>query len=119
MQRDRIMAACKDMPAAVEEYPFGEGAAVFKVYGKMFALVSTAGYVNLKCDPELAVSLRGQFVAVTPGYHMNKRHWNSIALDDSLPDDLVEEWLAHSYDLVVAGLPRATRERLHWRTLSR
>jgi predicted DNA-binding protein (MmcQ/YjbR family) len=115
MQRDRMMAACQGLPSAVEEYPFGDGAAVFKVCGKMFALVSLdgpTGSVNLKCDPAVAVALRGRFAAVTAGYHMNKRHWNTVALDDSVPDELVEEWLEHSYDLVVRGLRKADRERL-------
>lgn len=110
------MAACLRLPEAVEGYPFGDEAAVFTVCGKMFALVSLSGpegSVNLKCDPELAEALRGQFPAVTPGYHMNKRHWNTVALDGSVPDTTLTEWLEDSYDLVVARLPRSDRDRLH------
>jgi predicted DNA-binding protein (MmcQ/YjbR family) len=121
MQRDRMMAACQGLPGAAEEYPFGDEVAVFKVGGKMFALVllsGPVGSVSVKCDPAVAVALRGQFAAVTAGYHLNKRHWNTVALDDSVPDELVEEWLEHSYELVVRGLPKAQRERLAWRDLA-
>jgi predicted DNA-binding protein (MmcQ/YjbR family) len=99
----------------VEDYPFGDGVAVFKVGGRMFALVSlegSPGTVNLKCDPDLAVALRAQYSAVRPGYHQNKRHWNTVDLDGSVEDDELREMIDHSYELVVNRLPRAERARL-------
>jgi predicted DNA-binding protein (MmcQ/YjbR family) len=99
----------------VEDYPFGDGVAVFKVGGRMFALVSLdgkLGSVNLKCHPDVAVDLRARHPAVRPGYHQNKRHWNTVELDGSIPDDELEEMIEHSYDLVVAQLPRAQHDRL-------
>jgi predicted DNA-binding protein (MmcQ/YjbR family) len=99
----------------VEDYPFGDQVAVFKVAGKLFALVplgETPQSISLKCDPELATSLRNRYPAVTPGYHLNKRHWNTLTLDGSVPDDEVLELIDHSYDLVVARLTRAQRNQL-------
>jgi predicted DNA-binding protein (MmcQ/YjbR family) len=104
------------MPGAVEDYPFGEGVAVFKVGGRMFALVSLAGEpgsVNLKCDPDLALELRDRHPSVRPGYHQNKRHWNTVELDGSIDGDDIRWMIDHSYELVVASLPRAVRDRLH------
>lgn len=103
------------MPGAVEDYPFGDGVAVFKVGGKMFALVpldDDRGSVNLKCDPSLALELRARHTAVRPGYHQNKRHWNTVDLDDSIEADEIHEMIRHSYALVVDRLPRATRDQL-------
>jgi len=114
-RRDRVIARCGTKPGAVEDYPFGDDAAVFKVAGKMFALVSLGlppGSVSLKCDPDLAVELRGQYPAITAGYHLNKRHWNSVTLDGSVPDEELLELIDHSYELVVAGLTRAERKEL-------
>jgi predicted DNA-binding protein (MmcQ/YjbR family) len=115
LSRDDVLACCASQPRAVEDYPFGDGVAVFKVGGKMFALVSlegSTGFVNLKCDPDLALALRAQHAAVRPGYHTNKRHWNSVDLDGSLPAHDLREMIEHSYELVVDGLPRAEREQL-------
>jgi predicted DNA-binding protein (MmcQ/YjbR family) len=114
-QRDRVMAACVAMAGALEDYPFGDGVAVFKVGGRIFALVSlpdSPGSVSLKCDPDLADELRTRFTAITPGYHLNKRHWNTVALDGSVPDDEVLEEIDHSYELVVATLTKAQRNQL-------
>jgi len=114
-QRDQVMAACASKPGSAEDYPFGDEVAVFKVAGRMFALISLGpapGSISLKCDPGLAASLRGRYPAITPGYHLNKRHWNTVTLDGSVPDQEVLELLDHSYDLVVAGLPRAQRNKL-------
>jgi predicted DNA-binding protein (MmcQ/YjbR family) len=104
-------------PGTVEEFPFSEGLSVFKVAGKMFALSRLSAKpltVSLKCDPDLAHQLRRSYEAIQPGYHLNKRHWNTVTLDGSLPDELVRDMIEDSYDLVVAKLPRATRERLGW-----
>jgi predicted DNA-binding protein (MmcQ/YjbR family) len=90
---------------------------VFKVAGKMFAISALGRMpleVSLKCDPELAVQLRGGYEAVRPGYHLNKRHWNTITLDGSMPDRLVHDMIEDSYDLVVSALPKRVREQLAW-----
>jgi predicted DNA-binding protein (MmcQ/YjbR family) len=99
----------------VEDYPFGDEVAVFKVGGRMFALVALGappGTVSLKCDPDLASDLRARYAAITPGYHLSKRHWNTISLDGSVPEDELLELIEHSYDLVIARLPRAQRDKL-------
>ena len=99
-------------PGAVEEFPFDLVTLVAKVGGKMFALVGTDAdplWLNLKCEPEKADVLRELFPAVRPGYHMNKRHWNTVVLDGSLEDDQVRAMIEESYALVVQGLPKAKR----------
>jgi predicted DNA-binding protein (MmcQ/YjbR family) len=114
-RRDAVLALCAGMPGAVEDYPFGDGVAVFKVGGRMFALVpldGEPGTVNLKCDPDLALALRAQYAAVRPGYHQDKRHWNTVELDGSIDDEELREMIDHSYELVVARLPRAERARI-------
>jgi predicted DNA-binding protein (MmcQ/YjbR family) len=115
VNRDDVLDLCARMPGAVEDYPFGDGVAVFKVGGKMFALVpldDDLGSVNLKCDPALALELRARHAAVRPGYHQDKRHWNTVDLDDSIEADEIREMIHHSYALVVDRLPRAQREQL-------
>jgi predicted DNA-binding protein (MmcQ/YjbR family) len=110
-----VIAACSAKPGAVEDYPFGDEVAVFKVAGKMFALVplgEAPGSVSLKCDPDFATSLRDRYAAITPGYHLSKRHWNTVTLDGSVPGEEVLELIDHSYDLVVARLTRAQRDQL-------
>jgi predicted DNA-binding protein (MmcQ/YjbR family) len=90
MDRDGVIATCSNLPGAIEDYPFGDEVAVFKIGGKMFALVLLSGEpgsVNLKCDPEWAIELRDQHPAVRPGYHASKRHWNTVELDGSIHDD--------------------------------
>ena len=112
MDRDALLDLLTGMPGAVEDYPFGDEVAVFKVGGKMFALVSLddePGFVNLKCDPALALELRDRHTAVRPGYHSNKWHWNSVDLDGSLHPDELQEMVEHSYELVVSGLPKRAR----------
>ncbi len=115
MTRDEVLAICLKLPAAEETYPFGEEVAVIKVGGKMFALVQLfeePGSVNLKCDPAQALELREMYAGIRPGYHQNKRHWNTVDLDGSVEDDVVRGLISDSYDLVVAGLPRAIRAEL-------
>jgi len=102
-------------PGVTEELPFGPDALVFKVLGKMFALVAwqeTPLTISLKCDPGLALLLRGTYAAVQPGYHLNKRHWNTVTLDDEVPEDEVEEMIDASYDLVVKGMTKAQKAQL-------
>ncbi|AZM62395.1 MULTISPECIES: MmcQ/YjbR family DNA-binding protein [unclassified Streptomyces] len=112
----QLRTLCLSFNAAVEDFPFNPETSVFKVGGKLFALSTLDRRpltVNLKCDPEDAVRLRaGHPGLIVPGYHMNKRHWNTVTADGSLPDRLVRELVEDSYDLVVAGLPRAERLRL-------
>lgn len=113
--RDEVMAACLAKPGSAEEYPFGDEVAVFKVAGRIFALVPLFGSpanISLKCDPELALGLRARYAAITAGYHLNKRHWNTVELDGSVPDEELLELIGHSYDLVVARLTRAQRSSL-------
>lgn len=111
MDRDGVVARCRGLPGTTEGFPFGEEALVFKVGGKMFAIVG-ADSVSLKCDPGFAVAFREQYAAVTAGYHLDKRHWNTVVLDGSVPDDILEEWITDSYELIVAGLTRAQRAAL-------
>ena len=109
---------CLSKPASSSGYPFGEGTLVFKVVGKMFALIPEDDgslRMNLKCDPDDALALREQYEAIQPGYHMNKKHWNTITIDGSLPNTLVFELIDHSYDLVVSKLPKTQRQKIrHW-----
>jgi predicted DNA-binding protein (MmcQ/YjbR family) len=108
---------CLRQAGAIEDFPFGPEHSVFKVAGKMFALSAlgrTPLEVSVKCEPELAVFLRHGYPAIRPGYHLNKRHWNTITLDGSLPDGLVRDLIEDSYDLVVSALPRRVREQLGW-----
>src|SRR6476659_5290900 len=106
---------CLTFTGAVEDFPFGDEVSVFRVGGKMFALSMLRREplaVSLKCDPELAVELRASYDAVRPGWHLNKRHWNTVTLDGSLPDRLVRDMVEDSYDLVVSALPRRVRDQL-------
>jgi predicted DNA-binding protein (MmcQ/YjbR family) len=115
MDRDDVLEMCLGLPGATETYPFGDEVAVVKVGGKMFALVSLGagrGVVNLKCDPARALELRAAYPGIRPGYHQNKRHWNSVDLDGSVEDDVLGSLIEDSYDLVVAGLTRAAREEI-------
>ena len=114
MTRDEVLAICLDLPAAEETYPFGEEVAVMKIGGKMFALVwlGDEPVVNLTCDPSRALELRAAYAGIRPGYHQDKRHWNSVDLDGSVEDDVVRGLVEDSYDLVVAKLPRAVRDPL-------
>ena len=114
--RDRVIGACSGKPGSVEDYPFGDEVAVFKVAGKMFALVTLGpapGDVSLKCDPDLAAGLRRRYAAITAGYHLNKRHWNTITLAGSIPEAELLDLIDHSYELVMARLPRAERDKLN------
>ena len=99
---------CLSLPDATEDFPFGPETLVFKVRGKMFALTCLEEFtsINLKCDPELVIDLRERYPAVLPGYHMNKKYWNTVMMDHSIPDKLLREWIKHSYDQVVAKLPK-------------
>jgi predicted DNA-binding protein (MmcQ/YjbR family) len=117
MDAAALRSWCVRQTGAIEDFPFGPGTSVFKVEGKIFALSaldSTPLKVSVKCEPELAVALRDSYPAIRPGYHLNKRHWNTITLDGSLPDQLVRDLIEDSYDLVVSALPQRVREQLGW-----
>jgi predicted DNA-binding protein (MmcQ/YjbR family) len=110
-----LRAWCLGQPGAIEDFPFGPEHSVFKVAGKMFALSALERRpleVSVKCEPDLAVALRSSYGAIRPGYHLNKRHWNTITLDGSLSDRLVRELVEDSYDLVVSALPARVRAQL-------
>ncbi len=112
MDLPAVIARFLSKPGALETTPFGPDVLVYKVGGKMFALTQPDEFpasINLKCDPERATILREEHEAIIPGYHMNKRHWNTLILDGSLPTKLVKELIDHSYDLVVASLPKSQR----------
>ncbi|MBL0516147.1 MmcQ/YjbR family DNA-binding protein [Aeromonas caviae] len=99
-------------PGATEDTPFGPEILAYRIAGKMFALVDWQAEplsINLKCEPELALLLREIHPEVKPGWHMNKQHWNTVTLSEGLSDDLWQGWIVHSYERVVAGLPRAKR----------
>lgn len=107
-----VIAHCLSKAGAEETTPFGPDTLVYKVSGKVFALTSPDEFparVNLKCDPERALVLRDEYESIIPGYHMNKRHWNTLVLDGSVPSKTVRELIDHSYDLVVASLPKGKR----------
>ncbi|MEO0556947.1 MAG: MmcQ/YjbR family DNA-binding protein [Bacteroidota bacterium] len=115
MYLDTLRTYCLAKPGVTEDLPFGPDTLVFKVQGKLFALTNVEwveSAVNLKCDPERAVELREQYAGIRPGYHMNKRHWNTVELRADVPGDLLRQLVDHSYDLVVAGLPKRLRDEL-------
>ena len=109
---------CLEFPGAYEDFPFGPENSVFKVEKKLFAISALGASplkVSLKCEPELALHLRASFPdAVAPGYHLNKRHWNTVLCDGTLSDEMVRDMVEDSYDLIVAAMPAAVRERLGW-----
>jgi predicted DNA-binding protein (MmcQ/YjbR family) len=108
---------CLSFTGAEETFPFGPKTSVFKAGGKMFALSQLDAdslRVSLKCEPRLAVALRAAHAAVIPGYHLNKRHWNTVIIDGSLPDETIHDMIEDSYDLVVSKLPPAQRRALNW-----
>ncbi|WP_280671832.1 MULTISPECIES: MmcQ/YjbR family DNA-binding protein [unclassified Kitasatospora] len=117
MTPDALKAACLELNGAEETFPFNPETSVFKVGGKIFALSALDGVplrVSLKCDPEVAVRLRAQYPAITGGWHLNKRHWNTVTIDGSVPQRLLREMIEDSYDLIVAQLPRRQQLILDW-----
>lgn len=115
MNYDALEKQLLSQKGAARDYPFGPEAAVFKVAGKMFAIVTWEDdplRISLKCDPAEADFFRTMYDAVQPGYHLNKSHWNTITLDGSVPEELLVKMIHSSYALVVKGLPKAEREQL-------
>ena len=124
MKRNKVKKYLLSKPEAFEDYPFGPEVAVFKVRDKMFATLvqrhdheadpehRKCAHMNLKCDPDQALALRDIFAAVQPGYHMNKKHWNTVRLDGSIPEGEIMRMIDHSYGLVVKSLKKAERTAL-------
>jgi len=107
MNIETIREYCLSKKGVTESFPFDEVTLVFKVMGKIFILLNLDGEptINVKCDPEMAIDLREQYPSVTPGYHMNKKHWNTVRIDNSLSDKLIFSFVDHSYEQVVKSLP--------------
>jgi len=115
MNIEEIRDYCLGKPGVTEGFPFNDTALVFKVAGKMFALLDLsekARGLTLKCDPELAIELREQHPEVTPAYHFNKTHWNGVNLKGSISNYQLQEWIDHSYAIVVDSLPKSKREEI-------
>ncbi len=105
---------CLRKKGVTEEFPFDQNTVVYKVMGKMFTLADIEVFesINLKCNPEKALQLRERYEGVTSGYHMNKKHWNTIKLDGNIPDKTIYQWIDESYELVVGKLSKRDREWL-------
>lgn len=103
MDIETLREYCISKKGVTESFPFGDDTLVFKASRKIFALVNLDGdlSINLKCDPLLAIELRERYSSVTPGYHMNKKHWNTVLIDGSVPDKEILTWIDHSYDLII------------------
>ena len=115
MNIEQIREYCLKKKGVTEEFPFDEETLVFKVMGKMFLLASLDTVplqINLKCDPEKAVNLREEYESVKPGYHMNKKHWDTIIIDGSVSINKIFEWIDDSYNLVAAGLKKSELKKL-------
>lgn len=114
MNIEHFRKYCLDKKGVTEDFPFGEDTLCFRVSEKIFAITSFSipFYVNLKCDPEKAIDLRERFEEVQPGYHMNKKHWNTVTFDGSLSEKLLKEMTDDSYNLIVKGLTKKKKEEL-------
>jgi len=115
MNIEELREYCLSLKGATECFPFDDVTLVIKVQGKMFALIPldrTETQITLKCDPERAISLREEFSAIVPAWHFNKKHWNTVFIDPSISKDLLCELIRHSYELVVAGLPKKLSDEL-------
>ena len=114
MNLDHFNEHCLSLKGTTEQLPFDENTLVFKLMGKMFALCNIMAFefCNLKCDPEKAIMLREKFTEVTPAWHMNKKHWNSISFIGDLSDKKIENWVTDSYNLVVKNMPMKLREQI-------
>jgi predicted DNA-binding protein (MmcQ/YjbR family) len=115
MNIESLREYCLSKKQVSESFPFGDSTLVFKVLDKIFALVNLDEElsINLKCDAEKAIELREMYDAVFPGYHMNKTYWNTVMIDGTVPDKMIKEWIDHSYEQVVAALPKNKQQELH------
>jgi predicted DNA-binding protein (MmcQ/YjbR family) len=112
---EEVREFCLNLKGVTEELPFGPDTLVFKVMGKVFAITPLDAEmlsINLKCNPEKSLELRERYSAIQPGYHMNKKHWNTVNADGSLTNKLMKELILHSYELVVAALPARLKNEL-------
>ncbi len=115
MKMDDLISYCREKKGGTDDFPFDESTLVFRVGGKIFALTSLDDEeprVNLKCDPELAELLREEYRSVIPGYHMSKKHWNTVYLEGDVPDERLNWMIDNSYDLVFRSLKKTDRERI-------
>jgi predicted DNA-binding protein (MmcQ/YjbR family) len=114
MNIEEFREYCLSLPGTTEGLPFDDKTLVFYVKKKMFALTDIDDFesINLKCDPDEAILLREEYEAVIPGYHMNKKHWNTVKMDGSVKDEQIKKWIKNSYGLVVAKLPRKIQQEL-------
>ena len=115
MNVETLREYCLSKKAVTEDFPFGETTLVFRVMEKIFLLVALDAsplQFNAKCNPEKAVELREEYDAIKPGYHMNKKHWNTIVIDGTIPNALIKEMIDDSYDLIVQSLPKKLRNEL-------
>lgn len=114
MNIEEFRTYCLNLKGTTEELPFDEKTLVFKVMGKMFVLTNIDVFeqINIKCDPEKAIELREQYEDVIPGYHMSKKHWNTVILHNTIDDKNIYAWIKDSYDLVVAKLTKKQKEEL-------
>jgi len=115
MNIETLREYCLFKNAVTEDFPFGESTLVFRVKNKIFLLVALDTdplQFNAKCDPEKAVELREEYDAIRPGYHMNKKHWNTVIIDGSIPTRLLKEMIDDSYDLIIQSLPKKSKEEL-------
>ena len=116
MNIEELQAYCLSKPGTEETLPFGPDTLVYKVAGKIFLLTGLDEELlqfNVKCNPDKAIELREQYACVLPGYHMNKKHWNTVVVDGTVPARLLKEWIDHSYELVVESLPKQGRDQLN------
>ncbi len=114
MDLETVREYCLNKKGVTESLPFDEDTPVYKVMGKIFLIanINPPVSINIKCDPEKAVELREHFSAVTPGYHMNKMHWNTILLENAIPNKFILEWIDDSYNLIVDGLKKTEKQKL-------
>lgn len=112
MNLNEILEFCENLKGSKEKMPFGEDTLIYAVHDKMYILIDIAEFsmINLKCDPEYAIELRERYEQIIPGYHMNKKHWNSILFPNSISPNLIKELILHSYELVIKSLPKKLRE---------
>lgn len=114
MNIEELRDYCLSLKGTTESFPFDEVTLVFKVEGKIYALANLDGdlSVNLKCDPEKAIELREQYSAISPGYHMNKLHWNTVMMDGTIPEKQIKQWITDSHSLILNSLPKKKRDLL-------
>jgi predicted DNA-binding protein (MmcQ/YjbR family) len=114
MHTEELREFCLSLPLVEEKFPFDQTTLVFYIAGKMFCLADIDEFdsVNVKCDPDKAIELREQYQAVIPGFHMNKKHWNTVKVNEDVSDNLIKVWIKDSYNLVILTLPKSKRPSL-------